>query len=345
VRRVLSCAVLCLAGVIFAPQTWAAPKPLQIYFIDAEGGQSTLVVSPSGQSMLIDTGWPGFNGRDVARILAAAKNAGIKKIDYVVITHYHRDHVGGATPLAEKIKIGEFVDHGPNQEDSDITRQDYADYQKLVEHTPHVTLKPGDGIPIKGITAEVVTAAGEHLTSPLPGGGEANPYCAGEQPAPTDDTENARSLGTLITYGKFRFIDLGDLTKKKEIALMCPNNPIGTVDLFLVTHHGFNISNSKAADWALHPRVGIVNNSSHKGGTAEALQVVHDSPGLEDIWQLHYAVSGKDTNADHNAEEKYIANPGADAEDQGFYIKATAEPDGSFTITNARNHFSKTYTK
>ena len=328
--------------LLLMPGAWAKTKPLQIYSIDVEGGQSTLIVSPSGESLLIDAGFPGFHGAHPARIVEAAKKAGIKQIDYMLVTHYHRDHVGGVPELAKMIRIGTFVDHGPNREDSDITRMDYAAYEKTIGGARHLVLKPGDGIPIKGLTVEVLTADGEHLSSPLPGAGEANPYC-GQDPQPeADDSENARSLGTLITYGKFRFIDLGDLTKKKELELMCPNNPIGTVDLFLVSHHGLALSNSKALVWALHPRVAIMNNGARKGDAPEAWQTVHSSPGLQDLWQLHTSVV---PGPDHNVDEKFIANPKPDADDEGYYIKVSAEPDGSFTVTNSRNQFSQTYTK
>ena len=314
-----------------------APKPLQIYFIDVEGGQATLVVSPSRESMLIDTGWPDINGRDAERIVRAAKAAKIKQIDYVLITHYHRDHVGGVTQLAERMKIVTFVDHGPNLEDSDAAREDYAAYEKVVAKARRIMVRAGDGIPIKGLTVRVLTAAGEHIADPLPGAGEANMYCDSEPNAAPDPSENARSLGVLITYGKFRFIDLGDLTKKKELELACLNNLVGKVDLYLVTHHGLDQSNAKAIVWGLHPRVAIMNNGAHKGGSPEAWQMVHDSPGLEDLWQLHYA---EDAGKEHNTGEKFIANSGGK---DGNYINVAADPDGRFTVENSGNRFRREY--
>jgi len=319
----------------------AKPKPLQIYFIDVEGGQSTLVVSPSGQSLLIDTGWPGFDGRDANRIVAAAKAAGVKKLDYVLITHFHRDHVGGVVQLADKMAIETLVDHGPNREDSEVTREDYAAYAKLLEKRHHLVLKPGDGLPIKGLTVRALAADGEHIESPLPGAGTANQFCGSEPQPPVDASENPRSLGVLITYGKFRFLDLGDLTADKELGLMCPNNLIGTVDLFLASHHGTASSDSKALVHAIHPRVAVINNGAHKGGSALVWQRIHDSPGIEDVWQLHYAV---DAGADHNVAEKFIANPD-EKNDAGNYIQAVAQSDGSFAIVNSRNHEKKNYGK
>ena len=204
----------------------AAAKPLEIYFIDVEGGPATLIVDPHGPALLVDTGWAGFDGRDAGRIVSASKAAGLKQIDYVLITHYHRDHVGGVAQLAQQIKIGTFVDHGPTLEDSDASRQLYADYQKAIGQSKHLVLKPGDRLPFKSITVQALTAAGEHIGAPLPGANQPNPVCASEPEAEPDPGENSRSLGLLITYGKFRFIDLGDLTKKKERELACPNNLI-----------------------------------------------------------------------------------------------------------------------
>jgi beta-lactamase superfamily II metal-dependent hydrolase len=331
---------VCLSTVpCFAAPT-ATAKSLQVYFIDVEGGQATLVVSPSGQSLLIDAGWPGYEGRDADRIVAAAHQAGIKQLDYVLITHYHRDHVGGVPQLVDGIKIGTFVDHGPNLEDSEVTRTDYAAYEKAIAGHTHVVVKPGWALPIKGIEVRALSAAGDHITSPLAGAGKANSYCASEPAAAVDNTENARSLGVLITYGQFRFLDLGDLTKKKELELACPNNLLGTVDLFLVTHHGADLSNPKALVWALHPRVAVIDNGPRKGSSPAAWQIVHDSPGLEDLWQLHYAA---ESDKDHNVADDHIANVKENCE--GKYIKVTADADGVFAVTNGRTGVEKKYLK
>ena len=173
--RVVALAVCVMAMALAA---FGAGKSLQIYLIDTEGGQSTLVVSPSGQSILVDTGWPGFGSRDADRIVAAAKDAGVSELNFVIITHFHRDHVGGVPQLLSKMKVGTFIDHGQNREDSDVTRDDYAAYEKsyiAASGSKRESLKPGDIIPITGIRAQVLTADGEHIAGALPGGGEEIP--------------------------------------------------------------------------------------------------------------------------------------------------------------------------
>jgi competence protein ComEC len=324
----------------------AAPKPLQIYFIDVEGGQSTLIVDPQGESLLIDTGWSDFNGRDADRIMVAAKAAGIDHIDDLLLTHYHTDHAGGVPQLASRIKIGAFYDHGANTEPTPETTGNYTAYQKVVGQSKRVIVKPGDEIPFQGMRVQVLASAGEHLAAPLPGAGQPNPLCASEPVWPPEPSENSQSAGVLITFGKFRFIDLGDLTNLKEMGLACPNNLIGTVDLYLITHHGTahpgtgDGSNARAIVDMLHPRVAVMNNSAIKGGHPIAWQTVHDSPGLEDLWQLHYSILG---DKDHNSPEQFIANVGGT--DQGYYIKALAGSDATFTMVNSRNNFTKTYKK
>lgn len=313
-------------------------RPLLIYFIDVEGGQSTLLVSPTGKSLLVDTGWPGNDGRDAGRIQAAMADAGISKLDYVLITHFHVDHVGGVPNLVARVKVGVFLDHGVNREDSDITRHDYAAYIKAIGNTPRRIVHPGDTIDIPGLTTIVITADGEHISA-VPGvTPQPNPWCASEPHWDLDSTENPRSAGVLVRYGKFRFLDLGDLTKAKEIPLVCPNNLIGHVDLYLIDHHGMNLSNSRAFVDAIHPRAAIMNNGAHKGGSPEAWQTVHESPGLEDLYMLHTA-EGND--AAHNSAEDLIANLKGGSD--GNYFKVTASADGSFSVTNSRTGRTRNY--
>jgi len=338
-RRFACLCAIALLSVSAAAQ--AKTRQLRIYSIDAEGGQSTLLVTPSGASLLVDAGWPGNNGRDADRIQAAMHDAGITRIDHLLITHYHVDHVGGVPELAKRVPIGEFLDHGPNREDSGSTRDGYAAYLKAVGDHPHRVVHPGDTISIPGLSVVVLAADGEHIDT-VPGITPApNPYCAHEREWPADPSENARSSGILVTFGKFRFLDLGDLTGQKEVALVCPKNPIGTVDLYLVTHHGMNLSNSRAIVDAVHPRVAIMNNGAHKAGMPEAWQTVHDSPGLIDLWQLHTAES---SDAAHNSPVELIANPAGGARD-GAYLKVIASQNGDFSVTNTRTGETRQYAR
>jgi competence protein ComEC len=241
--------------------------------------------------------------------------------------------------LVKLVLVGEFLDHGPNREDSASTRDGYAAYLKAVGDKPHRVVHPGDTITIPGLSVVVLAADGEHIDvvpgiTPKP-----NPYCAGEREWPADPSENARSAGILVRFDRFRFLDLGDLTGQKEVALVCPKNPIGTVDLYLVTHHGMNLSNSRAIVDAVHPRVAIMNNGAHKAGMPEAWQTVHDSPGLIDLWQLHTA---ENSDAAHNSPAALIANP-AGASQDGAYLKVAASPNGDFSVTNTRTGETRQY--
>ncbi len=325
-----------LAMLIFLLSVPArAAQTLNIYFIDVEGGQSTLVVSPSGESMLIDTGWPGE--RDAGRILAACRRAGVKRIDYLVVTHYHLDHVGGVPDLAKQIPIRTFVDHGPSVEKDADGQKLFAGYEKARANGHHLLAKPGEKIPISGIQVEIVSAAGQVLSKPLPGAGTPNPACASSPLQQVDPSENAQSVGLVISYGKFRLDDLGDLTWNKELALMCPNNKLGATTVYLTSHHGLSISGSPALVDALQPLVTIMNNGARKGGEVKAWQTVHNSPGLQDLWQLHY---GEANSPQNNAPDQFIANT---AKDEGHFIELRAQSSGEFTITNSRNGKTKTY--
>jgi beta-lactamase superfamily II metal-dependent hydrolase len=316
-------------------------KSLQIYFIDVEGGQATLFVTQEGQSLLIDTGWPGNNNRDADRIVAAAHDAGINKIDFVLITHYHDDHVGGAPQLAAKIPIGTFIDHGENRETSDaITQKDWLAYKRLLAAGKYqrIIAKPGDILPIQGIRVEVISSDGALIEKALPGAGQPNPACANSAPSLADKTENPRSLGTLITFGKLKILDLGDLTADKEHELMCPINKVGKVGIYIASHHGFNQSGSAALVHAAAPRVAIVDNGAKKGGSPSALDIIRSSPNLAALWQLHFS---EEAGPAHNTAAEFIANPaGSDAAN---YLKLTATPDGAFAVFNSRTKQSQNY--
>lgn len=318
----------------------AATSPLQVYFIDVEGGQATLFVSPSGQSMLVDTGWAGYDGRDAKRIVAAAHDAGIHQIDYLVITHYHADHVGGVPQLAALIPIKNFVDHGQSVETKPQAEALYKAYLEARAKGHHILAKPGLRIPIQGMQVTVLTAAGKDIGHSLPGGGESNPYCSAQEPKRLDRSENAQSIGVLLTYGKFRMIDLGDLPSwPGEHGLVCPTNRVGHVEVYLSTQHAYNESGAAFLVDALRPIVAIADNGSHKGGAPEALQVIQHPPGLQGFWDIHFSDSA---DKDLNAQPPFIANL-TDNPDHGYWIKMTAHSDGTFTVANQRNGESKTY--
>jgi competence protein ComEC len=321
-RRVpATVAFFCIAGWALGADT------LDLYFIDVEGGQATLLVAASGESLLIDTGYNGYGGRDAVRIRSAAKAAGIKRIDHLLITHFHDDHVGGVENLVQQIPVATFLDHGVSVESNSYTEAYSAAFAKA----KHRVVIPGDKIPIKGLDVTVVASAGKDINRQ----GDANPHCAGVERRDGESGENPQSVGIVVEFGKFRFADLGDLTWNRELDLLCPANKVGRVDLFLMTHHG---GESPAAIRALAPRVAVMNNGPRKGGDANGWKNVMESPGLESLWQLHFAMAAGDKG---NAPDAFIANLRED--DAGIHLKVSALADGSFTVVNPRNNFSKTY--
>jgi beta-lactamase superfamily II metal-dependent hydrolase len=358
---------LALALLTVSPvaQTRAG-KTLDIYVVDVEGGNATLFVSPSGESLLMDTGNGGTAAnRDADRIMAAVKDAGLSRIDHLITTHWHGDHFGAMAEIARRIPIAHFIDHGPSvqsQPASDVFLKDV--YPTMYAKAKHTVARPGDRIAIAGLDWRIVTSAGETIKTPLPGAGAANPYCAAHKPQDPDPTENAQSVGSVVSFGQFKAVHLGDLTWNKEFDLMCPTNRIGTADVFVVTHHGQPVSNNPVAVHALRSRVAILNNGTRKGGQPAAMQVLHSAPGLEDLWQVHFSLlSGQE----YTVPGLFIANPiddqpetmpvspltapqpgaGAPAppvhNGPAYWIKVSAQQDGSFAVTNARNGFSKRY--
>jgi beta-lactamase superfamily II metal-dependent hydrolase len=365
-RTLIICSLLACFAAMPAAQRPGA-RGLEMYLIDVEGGNATLFVSPSGQSLLMDTGNGGAAAtRDADRIAAAVRDAGLRQIDHLVTTHYHGDHFGGMAALAERVPIRHFIDHGPNIQPAPAVDEFLQQvYPTLYAKGRHTVVKPGDTIPIDGLTVRVVSAAGQVIQSAVAGAGGPNPYCANFKSALNPDTgENSASVGIHMTYGRFRTVHLGDLTWNKEVDLMCPTNRLGAVDVFFVSHHGQPISNAAVLVHPLRARVALMNNGTRKGGQPDAMRVLYSAPGLEDVWQLHFSLlSGQE----YTSPGMFIANtvdeqpsdipiaampapppgPGAPPppahNGTAYWIKVSARDDGSFTVTNARNGFSKTY--
>ena len=349
--------VLAASGLAFAQNKPAAQsRNLEIYWIDADGGAATLIVSPSGESMLIDTGYPD-NDRDATRIAAAARHAGLTRIDHVVISHYHRDHVGGLAALAKMIPLGRY--YGPNDKLELVNREWYDSYI-AASAGKRTIVKPGDKIPLKGAQVVVVSANEQFIAKPLRGG-RANPLCANAADMSPAGFENSRMVGLVLGYGKFTYLNLIDIDWHSELALVCPVNKLGRITLYQTNRHGSDAAGAPAFLGAILPQVVVVNNGPKKGiGVGDKrLQPIVDLarpapayagntyvrlaalPRIEGIWQGHLSLVDKDPA--HNTAEDMIANLEDTPDCKGNWIKASVARDGAFTVTNGRNGFSKTY--
>lgn len=329
-------------AMLLAGQPKSQTRMLDIYWIDVEGGAATLIIAPSGESLLVDTGFPGNDDRDAKRIAATAVAAGLTRIDNLVITHFHGDHVGGLAALSKMIPIRKIYDHGESIEKSQGKGATlWQDYLAAAGNRRSV-VKPGDKIALAGVDITVVSANGEVLSQQMKRG-FVNKLCEGAERKPADNTENSRSTGFLLTYGKFSFLDVGDLTWDREMLLACPVNKIGEINLLQATHHGFSNgqSGAPALIWSLKPQVVVVNNGARKGFSNGGYDTLAKIPGIEGIWQGH---KGAMNDADHDTSEDMIANLDEGAADKGNWIKASVSSDGKFTVTNNRNKFAKTYT-
>ncbi len=338
--------ILAVTSAIGAP-----PETLDIYFIDVEGGQSTLLVTPAGESLLIDAGFPGTGtfqsrpgeplaARDPGRIAAVARLAGVSRIDYLLVTHFHGDHVGGVPELARLLPIHNFIDHGDVPADAEQnvpgTLALFQDYLAVRARGGHLEPHAGARLPLKGLDVVVVSAGGLTITQPLDGAGRTNPRCAASAPAAQEAVENPRSTGIVLQFGKFRFLDLGDLTGRPLFDSVCPRDLVGPVDAYLVAHHGGPDASDPATLAAFRPRVAILNNAAKKGGAPETLASLHRAPGLEDVWQLHRS----EANGADNFPPDRLANLDERA---AYWLKLTAKDDGLFRVMNGRTQVEVSY--
>jgi competence protein ComEC len=332
--------------------TTLASRDLTIYFIDVEGGQSTLMVTPAGESLLIDTGYairgqrgappppPGATiGRDAQRILDTVKTAGLDHIDYLLITHFHSDHAGAVPELAPRIPIGTFIDYGDPLGFDRLTVNAFRAYEPVrAAAAHHLIVHAGDRLPLKGIEADVVSAGGTLISKPI-GEGAANPMCADAEDQPEDGTENYRSVGVLFRYGAFRFLDLGDLSGNTLTRLACPRNLVGHVSAYLIAHHGDYDTSVPSLYAALRPQVSIMNNGPNRGGDKYAFTAARVAPD-SDLWQLHTSRAADAANS----PDDFIANVD-DGTMTGFGLVLTASDTGSFRVMNPRTSFTKSYPK
>jgi len=361
--RQLGCVVVnVMSAALVSAQRQA--KTLDIYVVDVEGGNASLFVSPSGESLLIDTGNGGMAApRDAGRIVEAAKDAGISQIDHLITTHWHGDHYGGLAELASRMPIRHFIDHGANIQPADATDEFLkTTYPALYAKGKHTIAKVGDVIPLAGVNVRVIASAGQVIRTPLSGAGKPNPSCniprRQTQPIP----EDTQSVTTHFTFGRFRALHPGDLTIDKEFDLMCPNNRVGTVDVLVGPHHGQDTSNSEAFVHGLQPRVVVMNNGTRKGGWPDVMRSFYTSPRFEDLWQMHFSLlSGQEFAApgvftanvvDDQPNALPVAPmpaPGANAppppvhNGRAYWVKVSAREDGTFTVTNTRNGFTREY--
>jgi competence protein ComEC len=340
--------LLALSLALLTPQRAldAQPRPLDIYWVDVEGGAATLMIAPSGESLLVDAGWE-VGDRDARRIFAVAQQAGLKRIDYFVLSHFHADHEGGLPALAKLIPIGRCFDRGDFIEPSN---QRWRDGYLSVCGDRRTILKVGDRIPLKGVQVDIVASDGELLAKPMNNGGKPNPLCANAENKPRDVAENYRMVGALFKFGKFTFLDLADLDWYMEMALACPVNKLGEITLYQTGRHGaLDGAGAPGFLYAIKPQVVVVNNGPRKGlggpspGQQTAATVHYEriakSPGIEGIWQGHLSLFDKE----HNTSAEMIANLEDTADCQGHWLKASVESDGTFTVTNGRNGFRRTY--
>ena len=305
---------------------------LDIYFIDVEGGAATLFVTPAGETLLIDSGYPDNNGRDRDRIIKVLKEvAGKQQIDHAAVSHWHLDHFGNHASLAAVVPVKNFWDRGiPETLQEDAKFVDRIGPYIAASQKKSKKLVPGDLLTLKSgetpLTAKVVTSSGEVIAND----GPPNPFAAQHKPQADDPTDNAKSISLLFKFGKFSFLTCGDLTWNVEAKLVTPNNPLGKVEMFMVTHHGLEVSNNPVLVQAIQPRVTVMCNGPTKGGHQQTQQTLRATKSITAAFQLHRNVNLK---LEEQTPAEFIANQESTAECKGRFVKASVAPGGgSYTV-------------
>lgn len=333
----------CVIGSSSVPQTTAARHTLSISFIDVEGGAATLIITPAGESVLLDAGWEGFEARDAQRIQRAMQQAGVTAVDHLVVSHYHRDHYGGVPELSRLVTIHKFYDHGPMTalaEDPQFAER-YAAYQAATKGRSAI-LKPGDTIPLKtaagtpSLKLLCVAANAEVIRGRSP----ANAECAGMSAPEADASENGRSVALRLSWGGFEFLNLADLTWPISQRLVCPSNQLGEVELYQVTHHGGNLNNNPVLLRSLSPAVAVMINGPSKGGHPDTIKWLRESTSLKALYQLHRNVQ---ITAEQNAPAEFIANLEEQPDAAMMITVSVDSAKRTFTVTNGRTKESRSY--
>ncbi len=343
----LGALAFALLGAAIADAQSQEPGTLDIYVFDTEGGEAVLYVAPTGEAMLFDMGGGGTdaNERDFARILRVVEETNIPVLDYVIVSHNHRDHVGNAgnLPRLPVRNIRQFLDHGPYTTELQPAQRDgFERYLALRNLARARRAIPGETFSFGAVDVHVVASSGESITQPLPGAGAPNPLCANHEPKrDVRGIENDEVVGIVVRYGEFEFLELSDMIWNHEARLVCPVNLLGTVDVYHTTGHGGQWGSNPVMVHAVQPRVAVMNNAAIKGGHADTFATLRSSPGLEDVWQTHFSMQNAAER--DNSPEQFIANIDASPGHVGHYFKFAARPDGSFTVTNSRGGFSKEY--
>ena len=335
--------VVLLCSISSQLRAGEADGRLDIYFIDVEGGAATLLVTPAGESILIDSGYPDNNGRDRDRILKTLKEqAGLNHINHAVVSHWHRDHYGNHAALSAMVPIENFWDRGiPDalKEDKEFETR-IADYRAASQNESG-KLKAGDSYDLDSnetpLKVTVLTSSREVITNT----GEPNPFADQHQAKPKDESDNAASLSLLFEFGDFRFLCCGDLTWNVEAKLVTPNNPIGKVDLFMATHHGLPTSNNPVLVKAVDPVTVVMCNGPKKGGHPDSIATIQSCESLKHLYQLHRNVA---LQADEQTPAEFIANSEPTVNCEGIGVKASVAADGaSYTIQIGENGKKRKY--